>query len=99
MIIGHWPPILRRVTPTISWTSPATTAQAPHTRRTAGMPDAPATARPTAASRLTATLTYSQGRRAGGARDAGVDDRGGHVDQRIEHEQRDGERVEVPRRS
>ena len=57
MIIGHWPPILRRVTPTISWTSPATIAQAPHTRRTAGMPDAQAMPTPTAASRLTAMLT------------------------------------------
>src|SRR6201994_922108 len=29
-----------------SWISPATTAQAPHTRRTAGMPEAAAKARP-----------------------------------------------------
>src|ERR1700754_45210 len=60
MIIGHWPPILRRVTPTINWTSPATTAQTPHTRSTAGIPDAHAMATPIAVIRLTATFTYSR---------------------------------------
>lgn len=56
-IIGHWPPIARRGTATISCTAPATTAQAPHTRRTAGMPDVAATASPMAVSVLTAMFT------------------------------------------
>ncbi|MEK8106287.1 hypothetical protein NKG94_15830 [Micromonospora sp. M12] len=60
MIIGHWPPIVRRVAPTINWTRPATIAHAPHTRKTAGTPDAPATPTPTAVIRLTAMFTYSR---------------------------------------
>src|SRR6201996_5167952 len=60
MIIGHCPPTVRRVIPTISWISPATTAQAPHTRRTAGTPEAAAKARPIAASTLIAMFTYSR---------------------------------------
>src|ERR1700754_2529438 len=58
-IIAHWAPIVRRAGGTMSWTSPATIAQAPHTRRTAAMPDADATPTPAAVIRLTAMLTYS----------------------------------------
>ena len=59
------------------------------------MPDAPAKARPTAASRLISDVHVQQGGRSGGPRRAGVDDGGGHVEQRVEHEQRHGERTEV----
>src|SRR3954466_1639476 len=58
-IIGHWPPILRRATPTISWTRPAPIAQAPPTRSTAGIPEAAATPMPMVASVLIAMFTYS----------------------------------------
>ncbi|GAA3310507.1 hypothetical protein GCM10020295_77780 [Streptomyces cinereospinus] len=53
-IIGHCPAMPRRRTPTISWTSPAVTAQTPQTRRTAGMPEVAAAARPAAVRVLSA---------------------------------------------
>src|SRR5882757_3210929 len=58
-IIAHWPPRRRRRIATTSCTMPAVIAQAPHTRRTLGTPEAAAMARPTVASRLNAMLRYS----------------------------------------
>src|SRR5690349_20012178 len=60
-IIAPCPPSRRRRSATTSCTIPATTAQAPHTRSTAGTPEVRATASPAAASALRTTLTYSPG--------------------------------------
>src|SRR4051794_9568912 len=56
--IAHWPPSPRRRRATVSWTRPATMAQAPHTRRTAGMPAVTAKASPTAATALIPMVAY-----------------------------------------
>ena len=88
-IIAHWPPILRRLTPTISCTSPADDRPgAPHAQHR-GDTGRAGDAQPDGGEQADRDVHVQPRSAARCPRRPDVDDGRGDVEQRVQHEQRD----------